>query len=64
MDLDLIFNGQDLIEDGDYIVLFTDDSGNEIKDENGVSITAKYIGNNLFECRGEKGRSSNLQRCS
>lgn len=58
MDLDLIFNGQDLIEDGDYIVLLTYGSGNEVKDEKGVPITAKHIGDNLFECRGEKGRSS------
>lgn len=58
LDLDLIFNGQNLIKDGDYIVLLTDGSGNEVKDENGVPITAKYIGDNFFECRGEKGRSS------
>jgi hypothetical protein len=38
--------------------LLTDGSGNEVKDENGVPITAKYIGDNFFECRGEKGRSS------
>ena len=54
MDLDLILNDQDHIEDGDYIVLLTDGSGNEVKEENGVPITAKYIGDNFFECRGEK----------
>ena len=58
LDLDLIFYDQAPTEDGDYIVLLTDGSGNEVKDENGVPITAKYIGDNLFECRGEKGRSS------
>ena len=54
LDLDLIFND----EDREYIVILTDGSGNEVKDENGEAITAKYIGGNMFECRGESGRSS------
>ena len=54
LDLDLIFND----EDREFIVILTDGSGNEVKDENGEGITAKYIGGNMFECKGESGRSS------
>ena len=54
LDLDLIFND----EDQEFIVILTDGSGNEVKDENGEAIAAKYIGGNMFECRGESGRSS------
>ena len=54
LDLDLIFND----EDQEFIVILTDGSGNEVKDENGEVIAAKYIGGNMFECRGESGRSS------
>ena len=54
LDLDLIFND----EDREFIVILTDGSGNEVKDENGEVITAKYIGENMFKCREEQGRSS------
>lgn len=54
LDLDLIFND----EDREFIVILTDGSGNEVKDANGEAITARYIGSNMFECRGESGRSS------
>lgn len=55
LDLDLVFPDEDL----EYTVILTDGCGNEIKDnETNEPITAKYIGGNMFECRGEKGRSS------
>ena len=54
LDLDMIFND----EKREFIVILTDGSGNEVKDENGEAIAAKYIGGNMFECRGESGRSS------
>ena len=54
LDLDLIFND----EDEEFVVILTDGSGIEVKDENGETITAKYIGGNMFECRNESGRSS------
>ena len=54
LDLDLIFND----EEREFIVILTDGSGNEVKDENGEAITARYIGGNMFECKEESGRSS------
>ncbi len=54
LDLDLIFND----EEQEFIVILTDGSGNEVKDENGEAITARYIGGNMFECKEESGRSS------
>ena len=54
LDLDMIFND----EEREFFVILTDGSGNEVKDENGEVITAKYIGGNMFECKGEQGRSS------
>lgn len=43
-------------------VKLTDGSGNEIQDENNETIVATYIGGNMFECRGETGRSSYLAK--
>jgi hypothetical protein len=55
LDLDLVFHDQDV----EYNVILTDGCGNEIKDNvTNEPITAKYIGGNMFECRGEEGRSS------
>lgn len=55
LDLDLVFPDEDV----EYTVILTDGCGNEIKDhETNEPITAKYIGGNMFECRGEEGRSS------
>ncbi len=53
LDLDLI------LEIGAEVVL-TNGSGEIVPDENGNAITAKYVGNNKFECRGEVKRSSPL----
>ncbi len=48
-----------LILDIDSEVVLTSDGRHEVVvDENGEAITAKYIGGNEFECRGETGRSS------
>lgn len=58
LDLDLVFNELSPDENGDFIVILTDGSGNEILDENNAAITATYKGGNMFECRGEQGRSS------
>lgn len=58
LDLDLVFNEQTPNEDGEFIVKLTDGSGSVVHDNNGEEITARYIGGNMFECRGEKGRSS------
>lgn len=53
LDLDRILN------EGDEVVL-TNGTGEIVKDEYGNAITAKYVGNNKFECRGEVKRSSPL----
>lgn len=58
LDLDLVFNELSPNEDGDFVVVLTDGLGNKVMDENGETITAKYIGGNTFECRDETGRSS------
>lgn len=58
LDLDLIFNEYKTDENVEIIVKLTDGSGNEIQDENNETIVAAYIGGNMFECRGETGRSS------
>lgn len=55
LDLDLI------LESGEIIVL-TNGAGQEIHDENDESISATYIGGNKFECRGETGRTSGLEK--
>lgn len=47
-----------ILEIGDEVILTTDGSNNIVKDNIGKPITAKYIGGNRFECRGETGRSS------
>ena len=62
LNLDMIFNDQVPNEDGKFIVVLTDGSGNEVKDANNNLITAIYIGNNVFECRGERGSSSYLAK--
>ncbi len=62
LSLDMIFNDQVPNEDGKFIVVLTDGSGNEVKDANNNLITAIYIGNNVFECRGERGSSSYLAK--
>ena len=54
LDLDLIFNSDDTA----YIVKLTDGTGNYVTDENGETVEAVYLGGNMFECRGEQGRSS------
>jgi len=53
LDLDMI------LEEGIEVVL-TNGAGESVVDEYGNAITAKYIGNNKFECRGEVKRSSPL----
>lgn len=53
LDLNLI------LEVGAEVVL-TNGSGEIVQDEYGNAITAKYVGNNKFECRGEVKRSSPL----
>ncbi len=53
LDLNLI------LEEGAEVTL-TNGSGEVVKDQMGIPITAKYIGNNKFECRGEIKRSSPL----
>lgn len=58
LDLDMVFSEQTPDANGEFVVILTDGSGNEVKDENGEVISAKYIGGNMFECRGEQGRSS------
>ena len=58
LDLDLVFSEQTPDDNGDFVVILTDGSGNDVKDENGEVVSAKYIGGNMFECRGEQGRSS------
>ena len=40
------------------VILTSDGKTNVVIDEKGEIITAKYIGDNIFECRGEQGRSS------
>lgn len=62
LDLDLVFNELTPNDNGDYVVILTDGSGNEVKDENGEIITATYIGSNIFECRGERGSSSHFAK--
>lgn len=62
LNLDMIFNDQVPNEDGKFIVVLTDGSGNEVKDANNNLITAIYIGDNMFECRGERGSSSYLAK--
>ena len=53
LDLNLI------LEVGAEVVL-TNGSGEIVQDEYSNAITAKYVGNNKFECRGEVKRSSPL----
>lgn len=47
-----------ILEIGDEVILTKDGATNIVKDNNGEPITAKYIGGNRFECKGETGRSS------
>ena len=47
-----------ILEIGDEVILTKDGSNSIVKDNNGEPITAKYIGGNRFECKGETGRSS------
>ena len=58
LDLDLVFNELTPNDDGDFILKLTDGSGNIVQDGNGEDITAIYKGGNIFECKGETGRSS------
>jgi len=53
LDLNLI------LEEGAEVIL-SNGSGDVVKDELGNLITAKYVGGNKFECRGEIKRSSPL----
>ena len=48
-----------ILNEGDEVVL-TNGSGETIVDENGLAITAKYVGENKFNCRDEVKRSSPL----
>jgi len=48
-----------ILNEGDEVVL-TNGSGETIVDENGLPITAKYVGNNKLSCRDEVKRSSPL----
>lgn len=48
-----------ILNEGDEVVL-TNVSGETIIDERGLPITAKYVGNNKFNCRDEVKRSSPL----
>ena len=47
-----------ILQVGDKVVLTSDGSNKVVKDENGEAIIASYLGDNVFECKGEKGRSS------
>ena len=58
LDLDLVFEDLQPNDDGEYIVTLTDGCGNNIQDENNLDVQAIYKGGNMFECRGEQGRSS------
>lgn len=62
LDLDLVFNELTPNENGEFIVKLTDGSGNVVQDEFGEEITATYIGGNMFECRGERLRTSPLAK--
>jgi hypothetical protein len=53
LDLNLI------LEEGAEVTL-TNGSGDVVVDESGNPITAKYVGNNKFDCKGEVKRSSPL----
>ena len=48
-----------ILEEGAEVIL-SNGSGDVVKDELGNLITAKYVGGNKFECRGEIKRSSPL----
>ena len=50
----------DLILEVDDEVILINGNGNEVLDDNGKKIIAKYIGNKKFECRGEIARTSPL----
>ena len=55
LNLDDIFQ-----EDEDNEVILKNKAGEDVLDDLGMTITAKYIGGNKFECRGEVMRSSPL----
>jgi hypothetical protein len=46
------------MEVGAEVILTKDGSKTVVVDNTGEVISAKYIGGNRFECRGETGRSS------
>ena len=57
LDLDLVFNGIDNVE-----IVLKNGRGDDVVDENGATITAKYVGGCKFNCRGEIGRTSPLAK--
>ena len=57
LDLDLIFGESD-----DTTILLKNGKGEVVVDENGESITARYVGGGKFECRGEIARTSPLAK--
>ena len=57
LDLDLVFAE---IEDAE--VVLKNSKGEDVVDNEGMPVTAKYIGDNKFECRGDIGRSSSLAK--
>ena len=57
LDLDLIFGEVD-----DATVVLNNGKGEEVVDEHGYPITAKYVGGSKFECRGEIARTSPLAK--
>ena len=57
LDLDLIFGESD-----DVIIVLKNGKGEEVVDEHGEPITAKYVGGGKFDCRGEIARASPLAK--
>lgn len=52
----------EILKVGEEVVLTRDGKRDIVMDENNDPITAKYIGDNRFECRGEIGRSSGFAK--
>jgi len=57
LDLDLVFENDD-----NPMIILKNSKGEEVVDADGETITAKYIGDNRFECRGEISRTSPLAK--
>lgn len=57
LDLDLVFADVENAE-----VVLKNGKGEEVVDKNGVPVTAIYVGDNKFDCRGEIARTSPLAK--